>query len=310
MSAPNSRWFVLGVFVLSTAVNYLDRQSLATVAPLIRAEFHLSNADYGLILTAFSLAYALSAPFMGLVIDWLELNRGIALAVAVWSAAGIATGLTRGLGGLVSCRAVLGLAEAGGIPAAGKAIHRYLPAEERALGNAVNQIAVSLGLIAAPPVATWLAIAYGWRMAFVATGVLGLAWIPVWLRVSGPGASRRPGAPLDLGLLRDPRLWAFIAANALSMVLYSLWTNWTTLYLVDRAGSDAGAGRLVRLDSAAVCGFRRPCRRMAVDALDAPRHGGSGRPPPGLRGVRGSLAPDGRDPPVPFPVVGRGGNFA
>lgn len=238
-AAPGRRrWFVLGIFVLSTAINYLDRQSLATVAPLVRSEFQLDNADYGLIVTAFSVAYALSAPLMGLLIDALGLNRGIVLAVALWSLAGMATGLTRNLGGLVACRAVLGLAEAGGIPAAGKAIHRYLHADERALGNAVNQIAVSAGLIAAPPLATWLAVSYGWRTAFIATGALGLLWIPAWLRVGAGGEQQKSNnrAAADFALLREPRLWGFIAANALSMVLYSLWTNWTTLYLVDAAG--------------------------------------------------------------------------
>jgi ACS family hexuronate transporter-like MFS transporter len=229
------RWLVLAVFVLSTAINYLDRQALATLAPLLRAEYHLSNAQYGLILTAFSLTYAASAPFAGMLTDRIGLGRAISLAVGLWSCAGIATGFTRGLGGLVGCRAVLGMAEAGGIPAAGKAIHQYLKPAERALGNAVNQAGVSLGMILAPPIATYVAVRSGWRAAFVVTGILGLLWIPVWSWVS----SRTRTAPVEpieaagAGLLRDRRLWAFVAANALSMVGYSLWSNWTTLYLVE-----------------------------------------------------------------------------
>ena len=121
------RWWVLGIFVLSSAINYLDRQSLATMAPPLRAEFHLSYEQYGLILTAFSIAYAACAPFAGLLIDRIGLDRAIMLAVALWSMAGIATGFTTGLASLIVCRAVLGLAEAAGIPAAGKAIHQYLP---------------------------------------------------------------------------------------------------------------------------------------------------------------------------------------
>jgi ACS family hexuronate transporter-like MFS transporter len=172
------------------------------------------------------------------MIDWLGLNLGITLAVGVWSLAGVATGLTRGLGGLAACRAVLGAAEAGGIPAAGKAIHRYLPPEERALGNAVNQIGVSLGLVLAPPLATWLAVTYGWRSAFIVPGALGLLWIPLWLRVGGasPAVDNSASPALHLALLTDQRMWGFAAANGLSMVLYSLWTNWTTLYLVDAGG--------------------------------------------------------------------------
>ncbi len=100
----------------------------------------------------------------------------------------------------------------------------------------MNQAGVSLGMVLAPPLATWIALRAGWRAAFVVTGVLGLLWIPMW-----NWAARRGGAapPLQAetaaaaGLLRDRRLWVFVMANALSMIGYSLWTNWTTLYLVD-----------------------------------------------------------------------------
>ncbi|MBV9742579.1 MAG: MFS transporter [Acidobacteriia bacterium] len=231
-----SRWIVLLVFVLSTAINYLDRQTLATLAPLVRSEFHLSNAGYGLILTAFSITYALCAPFAGLLIDRVGLNCAISVAVAMWSCAGIATGFTKGAGSLIGCRAVLGMAEAAGIPAAGKAIRQYLKPAERALGNAVNQLGVSFGMMLAPPLATFLAVRAGWRQAFIFTGLAGLAWIPLWNWV----ARRAPSSPEPqtrvgegIGILHDPRLWRFVAANALAMAAYSLWTNWTTLYLVD-----------------------------------------------------------------------------
>ena len=237
--AGRFRWLVLAVFVLSSAINYLDRQTLATLAPVLRAEFHLSNAEYGLILTAFSITYATAAPFAGILIDRVGLNRGITLAVSLWSCAGIATGLTRGLGGLAGCRAALGVAEAAGIPGAGKAIHQYLRPAERALGNAVNQAGISLGLILAPPIATYLAVRAGWRQAFVITGILGLIWIPVWRWASG-WAEAAPAPKLEASaggaILRDRRLWAFVMANALSMIGYSLWTNWTTLFLVDAHG--------------------------------------------------------------------------
>jgi len=232
------RWLVLSVFVLSTAINYLDRQTLATLAPLVRAEFHLSNAEYGLILSVFSIAYAACAPFAGMLIDRIGLNRAAGLAVGVWSCAGIATGFTRGLGGLLGCRGVLGMSEAAGIPGAGKASHRYLLPAERALGNAWNQAGVSLGLILAPPVATWIAMRYGWRQAFVISGSLGLIWIPLWnltARAAEPaGPSTQHPAPSTLDLLRSRQLWGLLAANALNMSVYSLWTNWTTLFLVER----------------------------------------------------------------------------
>lgn len=228
------RWWVLGIFVLSSTINYLDRQALATLAPPLRAEFHLSYEQYGLILTAFSLAYAACAPFAGLLIDRIGLTAAIMMAVTVWSCAAVATGFTTGLAGLVACRAVLGVAEAAGIPAAGKAIHQYLLPPERALGNAVNQAGVSLGLILAPPIAAWIALRHGWRPAFIATGILGLLWVPLWSRASrlAPTAAMEKQSP-DLAILRSPRLWGFVAANALSMVGYSFWTNFTVSYFKD-----------------------------------------------------------------------------
>jgi len=234
--ASRFRWLVLAVFVLSTSINYLDRATLSALAPVLVKEFHLSNTQFGLIGSAFSLTYAASAPFAGLLIDRMGLNRAISFAVGMWSCAGIATGLTRGLTGLVGCRAVLGIAEAAGIPAAGKAIHQYLRPGERALGNAVNQAGVSLGSVIAPVLATWIASRGGWRNAFVVTGALGFAWIPLWLWVS----RRAPAAPLpaqhraaDAAMLRDRRLWVFAAANALSMVGYFFWFLWTSKYMVD-----------------------------------------------------------------------------
>lgn len=234
---PPHRWFVLSIFVLSTTINFLDRQTLATVAPLLRAELHLSNAEYGWIVASFSITYAICSPFAGLLMDRIGLQRGIVLAVALWSMAALSTGWVRGFSGLLVCRAMLGVAEAGGIPAAAKAIQHYLLPAERALGNSVNQAGVSLGLIVAPPLATWFAVQYNWRTAFLATGILGLLWIPLWRFV---GRDSIPQADLKSAtvtrsqtLLRDKRLWIFALANALSMIPYALWTNWTTLHLVD-----------------------------------------------------------------------------
>ena len=230
------RWLVLSVFVLSSAINYLDRQTFATLAPTLRDQFHLTAEQYGSVIGIFSIAYAASALFAGMSIDRMGLNLTASLAIGLWSMAGIATGFTRGLGGLIGCRTVLGAAEAAGIPAAGKAIHQYLRPGERAMGNAVNQAGVSLGLIAAPPFATWIAVTYGWRAAFVITGCLGLLWIPLWnwtARRSAAAPAPRANWSGGAKLLRDRRLWSFVLANALTMVGYSLWTNWTMLYLVD-----------------------------------------------------------------------------
>jgi ACS family hexuronate transporter-like MFS transporter len=245
MTPSPFRWVVISVLILATALNYLDRQLLAALAPSLKSEFHLSNEQYGLVLLAFSLAYASSAPASGLIIDRIGLRAGMSLAVAGWSVAGMLTGLVTSFPALLACRGALGGTEAAAIPAFGKANAVYLPAREFALGTAVNQIGISIGGIAAPLIAASVAAVYGWRAAFVVCGAAGLLWIPFWLftarRIPSQVASAIGGVK---DMLEDRRFWGLIVANVLYMTTYTLWTNWTTLYFVDARGmtqADANA---------------------------------------------------------------------
>ncbi len=234
-----ARWIALSIFTLATALSFLDRQVLAALAPEIQEEFGLNNKQYGYLLSVFSILYAGGAPMLGLFIDRAGLNIGISLSVGVWSLAGMATGFAGGYAGLLGCRAALGLAESGGIPANGKAVATYLLPRERALGAGLGQIGISLGMVTAPVLASGLAVAYGWRSAFVVTGALGFLWIPLWLWTSRalPADAVEPApAPKLAAMVGDPRLWALVAANILGMTVYSLWINWTTVFLVNTQG--------------------------------------------------------------------------
>jgi MFS transporter, ACS family, hexuronate transporter len=236
--ASRLRWLVLSVFVLSTALNYLDRLLLAALAPTIKSEFHLSNTQYGGVISVFSIVYALTAPVAGWFIDRAGLNAGIMVSMAVWSAAGMATGWTRSLGGLLASRTVLGIGEAAGIPCAGKANGVYLQPRELAFGTALNQVGITIGMVAAPLMVAAMAPVYGWRSVFVVCGALGFVWIPVWWVTT----KSIPAKPVETAtarggvqtILRDRRIWGLAAANALVMTLYTLWTNWTTLYFVEQ----------------------------------------------------------------------------
>jgi MFS transporter, ACS family, hexuronate transporter len=243
-----TRWMAIGVFVLSSSLNYLDRLLLAALAPTIKAEFKLSNTEYGQVIAVFSIVYATVAPAAGWFIDRVGLNRGITLAMGVWSLAGSVTGLTRSLQGLIACRTILGIGEAAGIPGTGKANGMYLASHELALGTAMNQVCITIGSVAAPLMVAALAPVYGWRFTFVIAGVLGFLWIPLWWFVSRGAPALQPNARASnvsvAGILRDRRMWGLIAANALVMTLYTLWTNWTTVYLVqERQMSEIAANR-------------------------------------------------------------------
>ena len=233
------RWVAFGVFIISSTLNYLDRQLLNTFAPLIMAELHFDQTGFGWLISAFSIAYAASSLATGWFLDRVGVNRGITAAVSWWSAAAIGTGLVSGFSSLTFCRAALGIGESAGVPAVGKVNAQYLRPEEWALGTAANQIGLSLGLAIAP---LWIgvAITHSWRTPFVITGLFGFVWIPVWWilnRLIPPASAldniprKKPQSRPSLSILRDRSLLLLVAANVLWMGSYSLWSNWTTLYL-------------------------------------------------------------------------------
>ena len=231
------RWVAVSVFVLSSSLNYLDRQLLAALAPTLRGEFQWTNQQYGLVVSAFAIVYALVAPVAGWFIDRVGLNLGAGIAVAVWSMAGSVTAWTRSFSGLLACRTILGAAEAAGIPAAGKASATYLAPHELALGTAFNQVGITLGSVAAPLIVAFMAPRYGWRSTFALCGALGFLWIPLWLftakRIPARPAENRSVTTHARDVIRDPRFWGLALANVFAMMLYSLWSNWTTLYFVE-----------------------------------------------------------------------------
>jgi MFS transporter, ACS family, hexuronate transporter len=229
-------WAAIGVFVLMSALNYLDRQLIAAAAPSLKDEFRLSNADYGRLLGVFALVYGISAPFGGLLIDRVGLRLGAAAAVILWSIAGAMSGLVQSFQALLVCRIGLALGESAAIPLSTKATATYLTSRELGLGTAVQSAGISVGSIAAPLLFAATAPQFGWRVVFLFTGALGLLWVPLWLltakyvppRPESPDTARAPVGDI----LSDRRLWGVVIANALVMALYSLWLNWTTIYLV------------------------------------------------------------------------------
>jgi MFS transporter, ACS family, hexuronate transporter len=238
MRHPASRWIAVSVFLISSTLNYLDRQLLVVLAPLIIRDLHLDQTRFGLLISAFSIAYAAASLLSGWFLDNAGVNKAMSVAVGWWSAAATCTALARSIPALAICRGALGIGESAGVPAFGKVNGVYLNPEERAVGAAANQIGLSLGAMIAP---LWIgvAVARGWRLPFVATGLLGFIWIPLWLaasRVFPPRYGEREISATrglgDLALLKNGSLILLVVANVLWMGSYSLWSNWTTLYLV------------------------------------------------------------------------------
>jgi ACS family hexuronate transporter-like MFS transporter len=226
------RWSAAAFFALASTWNYLDRSVLSAAGPRIVAEFHLSHEQFGALAGAFGLPYALASPFVGWFLDRLGLETGIVCAVAMWSVAAALCGWTRSLGQLFAARRFLGVWESAGVPAAGKLNSIYLEPKDRALGAALTQVGIAMGIGGASVVVGWFA---DWRSPFLFCGLLGLGWIPLWMLVRRNVEPFQVVAPQkhsgSLRLLGDPRLIRLAAANGLWMVGYVMWTSWTTLYL-------------------------------------------------------------------------------
>jgi ACS family hexuronate transporter-like MFS transporter len=180
MKIPKLRWIIAGLLFLATAVNYADRQALAVVSDRVRAQFAISEIGYSYILAGFFLAYAIMYAGSGYVVDRLGSKRSFSLFIGVWSLASMAHAFATGVWSFGICRFVLGLGEPGNWPAATKAISEWFAPKHRALGVGIFNAGSSAGSALAPPLISYLAIAYGWQFAFIAVGAFGFLWLILW----------------------------------------------------------------------------------------------------------------------------------
>ena len=181
-------WSLVFAATFTMTISYVDRQALAVLAPAITRDLHISETRYGLLASAFSLAYLLGAPFAGRWIDRVGVRRGLLLAVVVWTFASALHAFAGGFAALVLFRVLLGFAESPSFPGASQAVHRALPAAERPRGMGVLFTGSSVGSMVAPPLTGVLMAFFGWRVALLAAAIAGLVWVPVWLLT----AWRRP----------------------------------------------------------------------------------------------------------------------
>ena len=179
----HSRWVICGLLFFAATVNYMDRQVLSLLKPTLQTQFGWTEIDYSNIVFAFQLAYGIGVLFVGKLIDRLGTRRGFSLAVIVWSAAAMAHAAVTTIFQFAAVRSCLGLGEAGSFPASIKAVAEWFPKKERALATGIFNSGANVGSLVTPLVVPWLTYRFGWRMAFIATGALGLLWIGAWLAV-------------------------------------------------------------------------------------------------------------------------------
>lgn len=184
---PHLRWWIAGLLFLSTVINYLSRQTLSVLQPVVQKEFNLTNTGYSHIVFAFMLAYMFMQAGSGRIMDRLGTRVGMMLTVVWWSAASILHATAGSAAQLAVWRFLLGAGEAGNWPGSVKAISEWFPVKERAFATGIFNSGSCFGALVAPPMVVWIAVRWNWRMAFVVTGLLGFAWLILWL-----GLYRRP----------------------------------------------------------------------------------------------------------------------
>ena len=173
MKITNLRWWIATLLFFSTVINYVDRQTLSIVAPVLTKELNLSPSEYAAILNAFLIAYTLMYLGSGVLVDKLGTRNALATFIAWWSASNILHAFARTATQLGFFRMLLGLGEPGNFMAATRATSEWFPARERAFVNGLSNAGASVGAVIAPPLVVWIMLHYGWRMAFVATGAMG-----------------------------------------------------------------------------------------------------------------------------------------
>lgn len=245
--ANRRRWLICGLLFVATGLNYVDRQMIGLLKPTLQAEFGWSEIGYGDIVFWFQAAYALGYIGFGGIIDRIGARLGYAAAYGVWTLAHMLHAAAHGIASFAGVRFLLGLGESGNFPAGLKAVAEWFPAEERAFATGIFNAGSNIGAIVTPLAVPALTLAFGWRAAFVVTGLVSLPWLAVWLwayrlphrREEDLSVSIEPPARLGWRAVLGRRTtWTYAAAKFMTDPVWWLFLFWLPDFLHRRHGLD------------------------------------------------------------------------
>ena len=174
------RWRVIALLFFATTINYIDRQVIGILKPYISEDLGWTETDYGYIVTAFQVAYAIGLVITGGFLDRVGTRIGYSIAIVFWSISGMAHAAASGLWSFAAARFGLGIGESANFPAAIKVVAEWFPKKDRALATGWFNSGSSVGAIVAPLIVWGSFERFGWQGAFIITGALGLIWLIFW----------------------------------------------------------------------------------------------------------------------------------
>ena len=254
------RWLIVSLLFFATTINYLDRQIIGLLKPILEKEFNWSETDFAHIVMAFTAAYAIGLLLAGRLIDKTGTRIGYSISIIIWSIAGMFHALAKSVTGFSIARIGLGLGEAGNFPAAVKAVAEWFPKNERGLATGLFNSGTSVGVVGALMIVPWILNNYGWQEVFWITGALGFVWLIFWLIfyevpqkqkrlskkeydyiISGQDSENISNEKVSIKwarLFTFRQTWAYITGKALIDPIYWFFLFWLPSYFASTFSLD------------------------------------------------------------------------
>lgn len=244
----NYRWVVCSLLFFATTINYLDRQVMGLLKPVLEKNFQWTETDYSHIVMAFTAAYAVGLLVFGKIIDRVGSRLGYTVSITIWSLAAMLHAMVKSTFGFGFMRALLGLGESGNYPAANRTVAEWFPKKERALAVGFFDSGANIGALVAPVLVPWILGTYGWQTAFIITGSIGFLWLIAWrffyeiparqkrltpaekayIQSDGPVADTTPIPWARLFTLKQT--WAFIVGKFFTDPIWYFFAFWLPSY--------------------------------------------------------------------------------
>jgi ACS family hexuronate transporter-like MFS transporter len=249
------RWYICALLFFAATINYLDRQVIATLKPMLQQQGIWDDIGYSWVVFSFQTAYAIGLLAAGRVMDWLGTRKGFSLSVIFWSVAAMGHALASSVMSFSVARFALGLGEAGNFPASIKTVAEWFPKKERALATGIFNAGTNVGILVAAAIVPPITLAFGWKWTFVVTGLVGFAWLFFWLalyrrpeehaRLSAQERAHIQSDPPDTEtripwrrLLPHRQTWAFAIGKFMTDPVWWIYLFWLPDFLNKNYGID------------------------------------------------------------------------